>query len=64
MEAIADGTFDGRPVIPDGPRQTSLQWNFTEQVCKRELQHPEEWAGRTTACALESQSHSALQDRR
>jgi len=48
MEAIAVGTFDGRPVIPDGPRQTLLQWELTEQVCQRELQHPEEWAGWTS----------------
>ena len=47
MEAIAFHTFDGAPIIPDGVRQTVLQWKLTVAVCEREADHPDEWHGST-----------------
>ncbi len=47
MEPIAFDTYDGAPVIPDGARQTVLQWELVEAVCAREVHHPDEWRGWT-----------------
>ena len=47
MEPIAFDTFDGARVIPDGAKQTVLQWQLVEAVCAREAGHPNEWHGLT-----------------
>ena len=47
MEPIAFDTFDGTRVIPDGAKQTVLQWELVEAVCAREAGHPNERHGLT-----------------